>query len=349
MLTRQDFLRSATASAFAAGTAGLLSPALGGGLVHAQSAQAMQNVAVQLEWIKDAEFAGYWLADNKGFYKAAGINPVWIAGGPTVEVQATVASGRALIGILGSTTTLAQAVAKGAPLVAIAANYQSSPEGILSLPSKPIHTAKDLVGKKLALSPGAQTEMNAIYKINGINPSSVTHVPEGTDPTALITGQVDALFAFAFNEPIALKKRGIKGVFTSLDQLGLPSYGNVLIALKSTLDSQHDLIVSWLRATIKGWQLEMANPSPGADLAVKVYGKSNNLDLVEQRMESAAELPFLGSSFTKKHGLFMMEPAKWTSIAHSWKALGIAGLPPVTSMYSLDFLKAAYQGKSTIS
>jgi ABC-type nitrate/sulfonate/bicarbonate transport system substrate-binding protein len=342
MLTRREFLQYTAAMSLGAGLSGTKWPF--GSIAEAAPERAMTTLAIQLEWLKDSEFAGYWIADNRGWYRAAGINPVWISGGPTVNPVTTVAASRAQVAIEGSLASIADAILKGAPLVVIAANYQRTPEGILSLPGNPVRHAKDLEGKKLALPPGAHRELQAILQLNHINPSSIITVPEGSDPTPLVTHQVEAYWAYAFNEPIALKARGIKSVFTSLDRLGLPAYGNMLVTRREYLTTYRSALVRWLRESIRGWMVDQRNARLGASLAVNVYGKSNNLNLAEQVGESRGELPFLTSALTHRKGLFWMSDAKWHSIARTFKPLGFHGLPPVTEMYTLEILKEAYHG-----
>ena len=87
------------------------------------SAAALTKVSIQLSWIKNVEFAGSYIADNKGYYKAQGIDADLVAGGPTATIEPDVESGKVLIGI-NSPSSTSEAVAKGADLKIIATMYQ---------------------------------------------------------------------------------------------------------------------------------------------------------------------------------------------------------------------------------
>src|SRR5262249_14601051 len=105
----------------------------------------------QLSWIKNVEFAGMYIADTNGYYKDAGFSAVeLLAGGPNVSQDSVVAAGKALVGISSPDITGA-AILKGAPIVAIGAQYQKNPFAIMSLATNPINTPQDLIGRKIGV------------------------------------------------------------------------------------------------------------------------------------------------------------------------------------------------------
>ena len=105
----------------------------------------------QLSWIKNSEFAGHYIADQKGYYKDVGFSKVnLIAGGPNVSQDAVVAAGKAFIGI-STPDIAASAILKGAPNIIIGAEYQKNPFAVMSLATKPISKPEDMVGKKIGV------------------------------------------------------------------------------------------------------------------------------------------------------------------------------------------------------
>src|SRR3954454_23288692 len=131
----------------------------------------------QLSWIKNVEFAGQYLADANGYYKAAGFSAVnLMAGGPTVSQDSVVAAGKALVGISSPDITGA-AIGKGAPLVIIGAQYQKNPFAIMSLASAPITVPTDMIGRKIGVQATNEPVWNAFLKANRIDPSKITKVP----------------------------------------------------------------------------------------------------------------------------------------------------------------------------
>src|SRR5690349_9237036 len=134
-------------------------------------APSLGTLNYQLSWIKNVEFAGQYLADTNGYYKAAGFSAVnLMAGGPTVSQDSVVAAGKALVGISSPDITGA-AITKGAPLIAIGAQYQKNPFAIMSLASAPINSPQDMIGKKIGVQATNEPVWNAFLKANNIDPA----------------------------------------------------------------------------------------------------------------------------------------------------------------------------------
>ena len=141
---------------------------------------------LRLPWLETVEFAGPFIADTNGYYKAAGFSSFTLTpGGPTATpVETELVAGKALFGI--STPDLAaSAVVKGAGLKIIGATFQKNPYAVLSLASKPISTPQDMVGKKIGVAALDESAWTAFLKANHIDPASITAVPVQTDLTPL--------------------------------------------------------------------------------------------------------------------------------------------------------------------
>jgi NitT/TauT family transport system substrate-binding protein len=113
------------------------------------------HAAVQLGWNPNVENMATVVAQQKGFFKEEGIDADILPGGPEVAADAQVVSGNADMAVLTS-ESLANAVASGAPLVAIGAIYQKSPSTILTKEGSGINEPKDLEGKKFGVSQSDQ-------------------------------------------------------------------------------------------------------------------------------------------------------------------------------------------------
>ncbi|MCW2893044.1 MAG: transporter substrate-binding protein, partial [Actinomycetia bacterium] len=122
-------------------------------------------LSYRLSWIKNVEFAGSYIADTKGYYKAQGFSSVnLIAGGASATpMEADVATGKALVGVSSPDITGA-AILKGAPLKIIGAQYQKSPFAVMSMASKPIATPQDMYGKKIGVQATNESVWNAYIK-----------------------------------------------------------------------------------------------------------------------------------------------------------------------------------------
>jgi ABC-type nitrate/sulfonate/bicarbonate transport system substrate-binding protein len=280
----------------------------GGGSTGGSS--SFGTLKYRLSWIKNVEFAGAYIADQKGYYKAAGFTGVdLISGGPSATPQdADVATGKAFIGISAPDITGA-AVLKGAPLKIIGAQYQKNPFAIMSLANKPLKTPQDMIGKKIGVQATNESVWDAFLVANGIDASKIDKVPVQFDPTPLTTGQVDGWFSFVTNEPNLLKVKGVDTFTFLLADFKYPLVSETYMVTEDTLSKNKDKIKAFLTAELKGWKDQITTPATGASLAATVYGKDQGLDTAEQTLEAKAQNELLVTADTKANGLFTITPA----------------------------------------
>jgi ABC-type nitrate/sulfonate/bicarbonate transport system substrate-binding protein len=311
------------------------------------SASALTTVPLQLSWIKNVEFAGSYIADTNGFYKANGIQANLLSGGPTTSPEPIVVSGKALIGINSPDATSA-AVDKGADLKIIATMYQKSPFAIMSLAESPLKTPQDMIGKKIGVQAANESIWATFLKANNIEASKITKVPAQFDPTPLANKQVDGWFSFVTNEPNLLAVKGVKTYTFLLNDFNYPSITNTYFVTGDTLNdkTKRAAVVSFLRADIKGWQENIKNPALGAQLTVNNYGKALGLDIPEQTLESKAGNVLIQGPDTVAHGLFWMSDEK---ISETVKSVGLGGGKISADLFTRDILQEVYDGKTTMS
>ena len=311
------------------------------------SSSALVTVPIQLSWLKNVEFAGSYIADTNGFYRANGISANLIAGGPTASIEPTVVSGKALIGINSPDSTSA-AVDKGADLKIIATMYQKSPFAIMSLASSPIKTPQDMIGKKIGVQAANEPIWDTFLKANKIDASKITKIPAQFDPEPLAQKQVDGWFSFVTNEPNLLAVKGVKTYTFLLNDFNYPSITNTYFVTGDTLKdkTKRAHVVSFMRADIKGWQENIKDPALGATLTVNKYGKGGGYTIPEQTLESKAGNEIIQSADTKAHGLFWMTDEK---IAETVKSVGLGGGKISADLFTREILEEVYDGKNTIS
>ena len=109
-------------------------------------AAADTSASLQMGWIANVENAGEFVADEKGYYAAEGVDLELVPGGPGVSVEPLVVSGKALVG-LSQPDNVARAREQGAALKVVATTFQRNPAAVMSLATNPVPTPQDLVGK----------------------------------------------------------------------------------------------------------------------------------------------------------------------------------------------------------
>jgi len=212
-------------------------------------------------WINDPEFAGYFQAIDKGYYAAEGLDVNYIPGGPDVIPQASLLTGKADIALTSLIETASAVSEKGATFKIVGAQFQKSPDSVISLEATGIKSIKDLVGKTVACPPLSLGTFKVLLGLNGVAEDQVKIVPYAFDPTPLATGQVDAVVDFMTSLPFIVEQTsGKKASFILFYDSGMPFGQDFVTVNEETLKTRRKDIVGFLRASRKGWDEVNANP-----------------------------------------------------------------------------------------
>jgi ABC-type nitrate/sulfonate/bicarbonate transport system substrate-binding protein len=230
---------------------------------------------VQLAWVKDAEFMGYYIALDKGYYKAEGIDVELLPGGPEVIPEATLLSGRADIALTTPDTTINLIVKDDAPFKIVGAQYQKSPLGIVSLKESNIAKPEDLIGKTLAVPPVNTLSVAALLKKNGIDESKVNIVPYQYDPVPLIKKQCDATVDFVTNVPFTIQQLKKEPHWFLMWDHGFQIYNDTVVVTQNTLFHRREQLVRFLRASRKGWDENFKDTKKYPPLFEKTHFSGN--------------------------------------------------------------------------
>lgn len=303
-LRRRGALSGGVAALAAAGLAACGAP----GATPAGPGKEVQALSLRLSWIKNVEFAGFFVAQERGFYKDEGIDLTINGTAQNLpEIQA-IATRADVIGLSGSTSLL-KARAQGIPVKAFGALFQKGPGCYIWLERSGIKGVKDFKGKRIGGLQSARPSTNFILSLHGLKPEDVTFIPIGFDVTPLLTGQVDILAGIVTNQVVVLEQQGEKIGYQAFNDLGFVSYWNTPFVLEETMRSRKDILTAWLRASARGWSEAIKAPDATARLVVEKYG--DGLDLKHQTIEMHREIPFIHTDFTRQRGLFWMERATW--------------------------------------
>jgi NitT/TauT family transport system substrate-binding protein len=303
---------------------------------------SLTKVTDQLGWLKTSQWSGFYAAIANGYYKAEGIDENLLSGGPNIIASSVVGTGHAMVGEDDNNTVL-QAIAKGEPLIIYGTIYQRSPYSIFSYPSKPIKTLADFADKKIALSPATRPLLLPLLQKAGVSASSVKFVPV-VNAAQFTSHQVDGYFGFSTNEGVVIKQQGVDFITTPTWDLGLKSYGNVLITRPETLDKQRDLLVRYLRASIKGWEYAIAHPAAMGPLTVSKFAAPGD-DLKAETGQAVAQVPLIQNSA----GLMRITAAGMQEVIDGMEASNSLAKPlNVANVMTTEILDAAYGSKTSL-
>ena len=281
-------------------------------------------ITVQLSWIKNAEFAGEFFADSKGYFTDAGFSSVTLNAGPGAT-ESIVLSGGADFG-LSNAVSVGQVVAEeDAPLKIVGTTFQKNPFTILSLADGGnIATPEDLKGKRIGVQAGPNEALfDALLAINEIDPSEVTKVPVEYDPSPLVNGEVDGFLAYVTNESITVEAEGNAVTNLLFADNGLPFVAESVVTTDEMIANEPEKVKAFLAAEIRGWKDAVADPEEGARLAVEEYGADLELDLAKEIAQATIQIDLIVTDETTKNGLFTISDAL---IAQNLTTLAAAGI-----------------------
>jgi ABC-type nitrate/sulfonate/bicarbonate transport system substrate-binding protein len=295
-------------------------------------ASAATPFAFQASWINDAEFAGYFVAIDEGLYTAEGLDLAYAPGGPDVIPESTLISGTADLTLTTPDTTVKAIVDQGAPFKIIGAQYQKNPIGIVSLAKAPINTPADLIGKTLAVPPVNVISVEAMLKLNNIDKGQLNIVPYAYDPTPLIKGEIDASLDFTTNVPFTIEQAGEKATSFLLYDFGFTIYNDTVVVTEETLKAKRKELVSWLRASRKGWETNLADPTVWPPKFADTWFKGTGRTIENEIYFNFAQKPLIESP----NGIFSMDEE---GIQKNIDALGQIGIKATREMFDTTLLE----------
>lgn len=288
------------------------------------AAADLGDLTLQLSWIKNAEFAGEFMADANGYYQDAGFGEVTMDPGPGA-IETLVATGDADFGLSNAVSTAQVIAEEDAPLKIVGTKFQKNPFTILSLADGGnILTPEDLVGKTIGVQAGGnETLFDALLEVNGINPDDVEKVPVEYDPAPLIDGEVDGFLAYITNESITVQAEGFEVANLPFADNGLPFVAESVITTDQMIAEEPDKVKAFLEAEIKGWKDALTDPDEGARLAVEEYGADLGLDLAKEVEQSEVQTELIVTPDVEANGLFTITDALVEQTMSTLEAAGI--------------------------
>ncbi len=251
-------------------------------------------ITVQLDWKPGMQFAGLLLAQERGWYREAGLDVTIRANDFKRPYVNIVAEDDHTVGT-SEARTLVDARAHGQPIRAVATMFQASPVVLVSLKARGIRTADDLDGKTVGVHRFEDFDMLRLAFKKSFASRQV-----GFDFKELLAGEVDAVPGYVMDEPLRLAQRGNEVNVLPVDAYGWVDYSQVLFVSEAFLAKNPAALERFLTVTFRGWRAALADP----DAAVAMIGKQAPADLNAASLREALrriaplltkESPHLGS------------------------------------------------------
>lgn len=278
---------------------------------------ANEKVILQLRWHHQFQFAGYYMALEKGYYDAAGIDVLIQEGGEGKVPIQDVVSGQATYGV-GNIEVLTHYY-NGAPLVAIAAVFQHSPSLLLVRQDSDIYLPSDLVGKRVMLYPDHHDpEIEAMLHLFGVKEALYNRQESSKNIDDLVTGRTDAFNSYLTNEPFYLEEKGIPYRTINPRDYGIDFYSDILFTTRQELKYNPDRVKAFRDASLKGWKYALDHPEETIRVILNKYGAKKSLKHITYESRMIKEM--ISPSIVQ---LGYMNEERWDRIAQSLRHIGI--------------------------
>ncbi|WP_372663578.1 ABC transporter substrate-binding protein [Cohnella sp.] len=231
------------------------------------------KVKLQLKWVPQAQFAGYFVAMDKGYYEAEGLDVEILPGGPDIVPEQQVASGAADIGVDWVASLLAHQE-QGLPLVEISQIFQRSGLVLVSKKAAGIAAPADMKGKKIGnWMGGNEFEILALFDKYKLDPNKdLNFTKQGFTMDQFLTGEIDAASAMTYNEYQVVLEQGIPAADLNVIDMnaeGVAMLEDNLFANREWLAANKETAAKFVRASLKGWKDAIADPAAAVDSVMK--------------------------------------------------------------------------------
>ena len=284
-------------------------------LLAALPAAALEDVTLQLKWKHQFQFAGYYAALEKGYYREAGLNVAILEPADNTTPVNAVLSGKAQYGIGASDLALYRA--QGEPVVALACIIQHSP--LVLIANAGIKTPQDLRGKRIMLLPH-ETELFAFLAGSGVPRKAIVEVPHTFDFNALVSGRVDALSGYSTDEIFDLKQKDFPFSQFTPRSIGIDFYGDTLFTSEEHLKRHPAQVAAFREASLRGWRYALTHEDEIVDLILTKYSRRHSAEHL--RFEAAETARLMQPELVE---VGEMNPLRWEKIATTYAKLGLIG------------------------
>jgi len=292
-------------------------------LIFTFSAWSKEAVTLQLSWLHQFQFAGYYVAKEKGYYADSGLDVTIQDAHNKADPLKAVMKGKAQYAV-GHTSMLVDSM-KGAPIILMAATFQSSPMMLLVRQDSGIKNAKDLRGKRIMLTGDAAggVEIQAMLRSSGLKETDYLLQPHSYDPGSLERNETDAMAAYLSNEPFILKKRGVQTYVIHPKDYGFDFYSDILFSSQNEYTKHPERMRAFYDASMRGWMWAFDHIEETAQLIYRKYNPQH---------KSLESLIFEGNvlkelAFRPDVAFGTIDPVRLEMMAQGYRLMGVVDVP----------------------
>jgi NitT/TauT family transport system substrate-binding protein len=310
------------------------------GLSQPAWSQAAEKLTVRFTWKLKGEYAPLFVALDKGYYKAEGLDVDLAEGSGAQTVLKLLASGNEKFGY-GPAVSAAQAVSQGLPVKVVALYQTKAPMGVISFPDVPLKTPKDLEGKRLAISVGETfgDMLGPFCRINNVDIDKIQRIQMDASArtSQFLTRKIDVMSVYLSNEwPQIEKRANVKFNVLRISEFGLNLLGASVIVSNAFAEQNPDTVKKLLRATAKGYRDAMADPKAAAKAMAKYMRIPEDPEVLDKQVEATV----VSTNAPAGKAVGWQESADWQANLTLLKETGgIAELKPLNAYFTNEYLQ----------
>ncbi len=292
----------------------LLSVALPAAAQSRPQEAPLTPVRLQLKWSHQFQFAGYYAAQEQGYFREAGFDVALVEGSGSIDPVAEVLSGRAAFGVGNSELVIHRS--KGQPVVALAGILQHSPFVLVARRGPDVGSIHDLIGRRVMVESHA-AELDVYLTLEHAPLSRMQVIPHSGNPLDLARG-VDAMTAYSSTEPFILQENGIDFQVFSPRSSGIDFYGDTLFTSEAVIEKDRAMVKAFREAALRGWRYALENPQEVIDLILARYPGRLSRAALEFEASDLRRL-----AIPDMVGVGYMYPSRWQHIANGFASVGL--------------------------
>ena len=244
-------------------------------------AQELKKVSLQLSWFDQFQFAGYYMAKEKGFYKDAGLDVEIKPFQFGIDIPKDVSDGKLDFAVGRETLILERT--KDRNIVALYALFQATPLILVSTKESGINTINDFSNKKVmtTIDDASEVSLKAMIVSNKVKLENLTFLKHTHDIDDLINKNTDVISAYISKSPYELQKKGIEYNVFDPKKFGFDMYSDMLFTSENLINNDLETVLKFRKASLKGWEYAYSNIEESVNVIIDKY---NSKDLKKNEL-----------------------------------------------------------------
>ncbi len=250
----------------------------------------LKKITIQLSWFDQFQFAGYYMAKEKGFYKDLGLDVEIKPFEFGIDIPKEVSDGKIDFAVGRETLILERT--KNRNIVALYALFQASPLILMTTKESGINTINDFSNKKImtTIDDSSEVSLKAMIISNKVKVEDLNFLKHTHNINDLLNKNTDVISAYISKAPFQLNQKSVEYNIFDPKKFGFDMYSDMLYTSENLINSDLNAVLLFKKASLKGWQYAYSNIQESANL---IYEKYNSEKLTK------AELIYEGTELKK--------------------------------------------------